>query len=192
MNRKPRILIDAGHGGTDPGATSARPIEAYLNLRITKKLEQALQQAGFNVRLTRDGHDQTVTLDERVMIEHTLVPDATISLHCNSFKTEKPNGFEIYTSPGETESDPLATTIYRAFKRRWPEQKLRADLCDGDPDKESRFRILTGTIGPAVLVEFGFLSNPKERDWLLHDHTQEQLAINLADAISDWWKLQVR
>lgn len=190
MTPKSIVLIDPGHGGTDLGATSATPIEAFINLRVSQKLQQALRQTGFDPRLTRHKHDETVSLEERCIIERSLNPVATISIHCNGFRIAKANGFEVFTSPGQTESDELATTIFRAHKRRWPDRNFRTDPTDGDVDKEAKFRILTGTIGPAVLVELGFISNPTERDWLLHDHTQDQLAINLCEAISDWWQLQ--
>jgi N-acetylmuramoyl-L-alanine amidase len=79
----------------------------------------------------------------------------------------------VWTSPGQTLADQAAECLINAFSAAFPRRLLRRDFSDGDQDKESNFRVLTGTLGPAVLVELGFLTNPEEAAWL----KSKQLAI---------------
>jgi N-acetylmuramoyl-L-alanine amidase len=76
------------------------------------------------------------------------------------------HGWEVWTSPGDTKADPIATRIYKSGKRTFPSITGRPDLSDGDPDKEARFKVLTGTTAAAVLVETAFITNPREEAWL--------------------------
>ncbi len=88
------------------------------------------------------------------------------------------NGFEIYTSPGNTKSDTIATIFGEEFQKEFPGKKLRADFSDGDLDKESRFFVLTNTKMPAVLTENFFMDNFNEYSELLTTLEGRQQIIN--------------
>ena len=79
-----------------------------------------------------------------------------LSIHANAGGG---NGWEIFTSPGQTESDPIAEQFAVDFRNNFPTHPGRYDMRDGDMDKEENFYLLTQTIGPAALLEVGFMDN---------------------------------
>ena len=106
-----RIIIDAGHGGKDAGATGRRgTLEKDVNLAAAKELAKLLEQEKvFEVVLTRD--DNTfVPLDERSRIANEGHADLFVSLHCNAHRSAKENGFEVYFM-SEKASDPEAERL---------------------------------------------------------------------------------
>ncbi|WP_299888140.1 N-acetylmuramoyl-L-alanine amidase [uncultured Lacinutrix sp.] len=72
------------------------------------------------------------------------------------------HGSEIFTSPGDTKSDKIATIFGLEYKKEFPNRKLRTDFSDGDLDKERRFYVLTKTKMPAILTENFFMDNFEE------------------------------
>ena len=76
-------------------------------------------------------------------------------------------GSEIFTSPGQTHSDRMATIFGQEYQRTFPDRKLRTDFSDGDLDKEGRFYVLTKTKMPAILTENFFMDNREEFNTLL-------------------------
>lgn len=78
-------------------------------------------------------------------------------------------GWEAWTSAGQTKADKLADSLYAAAGRLLPGVKIRKDMTDGDPDKESRFYILKHTKCPAVLTENLFQDNKEDVDFLLSE-----------------------
>ena len=94
-----------------------------------------------------------------------------VSLHVNASgngsKWMDARGWEIYTSPGKTKADVLATNIWQAAKNYLGSlTKLRSDWSDGDPDKEAAFYVLTKTKCPAVLIENLFMDNLEDLELL--------------------------
>jgi N-acetylmuramoyl-L-alanine amidase len=83
-------------------------------------------------------------------------PALFYSIHGNASPKHNASGCEIWTSPGESDSDQAASMIMAAQKEEYPTHKYRVDLSDGDPDKEARFTVLTKTAMPAILDECGF------------------------------------
>lgn len=83
------------------------------------------------------------------------------SIHGNAFGIESVNGIEVFTAPGLTDADPIATVVIRNLHRAlgW---RRREDWSDGDPDKEARFGVLVKTDMPAFLSENGFYTNLAE------------------------------
>lgn len=82
-----------------------------------------------------------------------------VSIHANAGGG---TGFECFTTPGQTESDKLATALLESYAAAFPAWATRYDMKDGDPDKEARFTVLTNTEGPAVLFELGFMDRPED------------------------------
>ena len=104
-NRKPRIVIDAGHGGKDPGAIGTRGTkEKILTVTYAKAIKEALEKTGkYKVLLTRN-QDFFVELRERVSIARRFKGDLFISIHSDSSPNPKARGFSIYTL-SQTASD---------------------------------------------------------------------------------------
>jgi len=162
-----KYCIDPGHGFSDPGAIGSTGLkEKDVVLSISKFVLLGLQQSGHDGILTREG-DFARTLQERCDIaNNTDGVDRFVSIHANSFSDPAANGFEVWTSPGWTPADPIATNVFNYVRETFPNLRGRVDASDGDPDKESKFYVLIHTNMPAILVETAFISNPKEQAWL--------------------------
>ena len=106
-----RIVIDAGHGGKDGGATGRRGVvEKDINLAAAKELAKLLEQEKvFEVIMTRED-DTFVPLDERSRISNEAHADLFVSLHCNAHRNSKENGYEVYFM-SEKASDPEAERL---------------------------------------------------------------------------------
>ena len=108
-----------------------------------------------------------ISLSERVNTANRLAkssdkPCIYVSVHANGFSDESANGWEVFTSPGETKSDKIATVLYEKAKAEFPERRMRTSTADGDPDKESNFYVLVNTTMPAILSENFFMTNYRE------------------------------
>jgi N-acetylmuramoyl-L-alanine amidase len=164
-------VIDPGHGGTDSGAVGYIAGKAYFEKDIVLRVAQALHNqlsvdGRFHVALSRPG-DSFPSLNQRATVANSLGAKL-VSIHANAGGG---TGFECFTTPGQTESDKLATALLAAYARESSgfEGPLpgRYDTKDGDPDKESRFTVLTATKGPAVLFELGFMDRESDLKLML-------------------------
>lgn len=184
------VVLDFGHGGILDGKYTTAPakmhtfedgVVAYegdINRKIGFEIKRCLSEHdSINIVCTVDPDDPTdLSLQERVKIANKYNPKETIfvSIHCNASPNHNASGFELYTSPGETEADKLAEHISKAVSNVLDRYNLRfrKDLTDGDSDKESNFYVLRKTKCPAVLIEclffdyrpdFDLLNNPEFR-----------------------------
>ena len=187
------IILDAGHGGEDGGASSASgALEKEINLAITMSLRDLLVASGVRVILTRsddtllydktaDYHGRKKALDlaaRRKIAEET--PNAIfISIHMNSFPQAQYHGLQVWYSKNNPASLFLAESIQLTSKQLQPENNRRVKAAT------SSIYLLHHLTCPAVLVECGFLSNPEEAALLTTDEYQEKLAFLLFLAISD-------
>lgn len=185
MPKKPLIVIDPGHGGSDPGALSEYGTrESDLNLSLAKAfIEAASFLNDYDVLTLRDS-DVFIPLKERADKVNALNPTAVLSFHCNASQNHNASGFEVYTTSGDTKADSLATHIYEALDVVMP-YNGRADFDDGDPDKEGPFYIIRKTIAPAVLIEFGFITNDSDLSWL-DGIGEEEIVDAVAGAVQTW------
>jgi len=166
------VLLDNGHGGVVAGvyqtAGKRSPVwddgsqlfEGEFNRTIVCGIVQALSNMNINyVVITPEYED--ISLKERVIRANQYDPHESffISVHSNAGGG---SGFEVFTSPGQTKSDEIATIMGEEFKRIFPHKKLRADFSDQDLDKEAKFYVLTKTNMPAILTENFFMDNEDE------------------------------
>lgn len=96
-----------------------------------------------------------------------------MSIHANAGGG---TGFEVYTSPGETKADSIATALIEQLQQDFPEIKMRKDLADGDPDNEAVFYILKHTKAPALLAENLFMDTESDCRLLMAEDFRERLA----------------
>lgn len=184
-----RVVVDPGHGAPDPGARGRIANEADINLDVAIELSKILSSMGIVAPLTRSGpkrihrDNRNVDLSSRPAMANRLKADAFISIHCNGAVSVEANGFEIYTTPGQNNSDKLATAIFESWKEAFPAQKKRTDYSDGDPDKEANLKVLRETRCPSCLVELGFITNLQEEKFLLNKLNQEMMALAIAKGI---------
>ena len=188
-----RVVIDPGHAGrnVDPGAVNAAMglQEADIALMISRLVENYLLKVGYEVKLTRTEWEQAETddLSYRTALANDWGADIFISLHCNSAANQSAEGYEVWTSPGNTLGDKLATRIYGQIAAEFPDRAGRTDYSDGDPDKESRFYVLVHTDAPACLVEMAFISNDAEAALLADAAWQDRYARAIARGVTDYF-----
>ena len=188
-----RIMIDPGHAGrnVDPGAVNAATglQEADVALFVSKLVESQLLAAGHEVKLTRTDWEQAETddLSVRTSLSNDWGAELFVSIHCNSAVSPNAEGYEVWTSPGDTQGDVLATCIYKQIAAEFPDRAGRADYSDGDPDKESRFYVLVHTDAPACLVEMAFISNDAEAALLADAEWKDRYARAIARGVTDYF-----
>jgi N-acetylmuramoyl-L-alanine amidase len=151
------ICLDAGHGGKDPGALGPNGTrESERALDVCLRLRDMLAPH-FNVVMTRDT-DVFVELSERPKIGNRAGANLFISYHFNA--ASSPNtklSWEVFTTPGQNNSDKFATFAGNRHAVLFPNQSMRADTSDGDLDKEANFTVIKGTNCPAILFEGEFI-----------------------------------
>lgn len=145
------VVIDAGHGGADPGAVWSGIYEKRLCLDVAQRVESALRARGMNVAMTRRG-DRTVSLDSRAAIANRFQRAVFVSIHFNANRNRSVSGLETHYRSDEGRM--LASAIQRALARQVPGVSRGIDWED--------FKVLRTTRMPAVLVECGFLSHRAE------------------------------
>jgi N-acetylmuramoyl-L-alanine amidase len=189
-----RILaIDPGHAGYneagqyDVGAVGPGGVqEADVALAIGGYLAEMAAAAGWQPLMTRVDQNGQYNLTPRAAMANQAGAVAFISIHANSFSSPQANGYEVWTAPGQTESDDLATAVYDSIAAAFPQLNGRPDLSDGDPDKEERFTVLTATSMPAILVETAFISNPTEEQLLANPEGQRAFDAAIWAGIVEW------
>ena len=189
----PLIVLDAGHGGFDPGKVGVNgALEKDLNLSIVKKLKELLEEEGFPVQLTRESDtllgpanstskkkDDMIARIEKVT---KLKPFFTISIHQNSFPNESVSGPQVFYYKDSEESATMAQVIQDVLNHQLSPAKKRA------PQSNTNYYLLTRTPTPTVIVECGFLSNPTEADLLIQDEYQSRIAYSIFLGILSYYE----
>ncbi|MDZ7673027.1 MAG: N-acetylmuramoyl-L-alanine amidase family protein [Halanaerobiales bacterium] len=167
------IVLDAGHGGFDPGAVGIRNTkEKDVNLNIVKNLAEVLKNRGFKVLLTRED-DTFISLNQRVKFANSNNARIFVSVHNNSSTKRTSEGTETFIAPNKSgDSLMLAENIQSELIKS-------LGLFNRGVKKEYLY-VIRYTEMPAVLVEVAFLSNPNEQKLL----TDDDFIKNTADAIS--------
>lgn len=181
-----KILIDAGHGIDTPGKRSPDgAFREYLwNREVTDILYNLLVEKGYDVDLvvTETNDIPLATRVRRVNeVCSRLGKDNVLllSIHANAAGNGdwmNAKGWSCFTTQGRTESDKVATCLYKAFEEDFKDRKIRYDRSDGDPDWEKAFYICRKTSCPAVLIENFFYDNKEECQWLLKAESKERIA----------------
>lgn len=217
-----KVVLDAGHGGKDPGKTSAGVNEKEVALEIVKKVGEILQKdKTIKVIYTRKD-DRFVELKERGAIANRAKADLFISVHCNAhhssaygsetyvlglhandknFQVAKAENEVIYLEDnyevkyaGYDINSPESLIGLSIMQEQFLDQSIYlAKLIQENFKRNSRrfnrgvkqagFVVLHQTYMPSVLIETGFLTNPKEREFLTSEAGQNQLADNIVKAI---------
>ena len=223
------IVVDAGHGGKDPGAIGKGGIkEKHITLKIAKEVKLALQQRlpGIEVIMTRTT-DRFIELGERTEIANKMLKKGVnglfISIHCNAAVVSKISGFETYylsqnpsneearttsvlennviifenpekrkrygdvemiealmiTTQIQKESAMLAASVQRYLDKTIHEFKSKGV-------KKADFFVLRGCLMPSVLIEVGYITNPKEKKYLIDRNYQKRLAQGITAGIVEF------
>lgn len=174
------IYIDPGHGGEDGGAVGVDGIyEKDIVLSISKKLKKYLNEAGYNVLLTRDG-DYDLADDssknkkrEDIHARVKLINESNcllfVSIHANKFSSPKVYGSQVFYRFKDDDSKTLSEEIQDSLRSILQNTKREAKSISGK-------YLIDNTNCTGSLVEVGFLSNPEEASLLIDDYYQERLA----------------
>ncbi|WP_252231156.1 MULTISPECIES: N-acetylmuramoyl-L-alanine amidase CwlD [unclassified Clostridium] len=183
------IVIDPGHGGIDGGAKSKKgTVEKDINLSISLKLKDQLEELGYNVYLTREDDSEldkkkVNDLNARCNMKKDKNCEVFISIHQNMFPQPKCFGAQVWYSNNE-KSKLLADNIQNSLKSNIDDENKRVAKAAKD-----QYRILRdGYDGACVLVECGFLSNNKEEENLKSDEHQEKIAKSISDAVNSYFE----
>lgn len=181
-NRKPKILIDPGHGGHDPGAVGPTGLqEADVVLKISKELMYQLDLLGIDSELSRTD-DSALGLSERVHKSEGC--DLMISIHANA-ATPQAEGIETVFAKGGP-SKALANYIQQSMIKHFKGHKDRGLKMSPSMDYPRSLFVLTNAKVPTCLVEVEFISNPLKEQWLRSEETIGQIANALAQGIKSF------
>ena len=186
------VVLDAGHGGEDGGASSADGlIEKDLNLALALTMRDILQASGINVVLTREtdtllydrnvdfqGRKKMLDMAARLKIAEET-PDAVfVSLHMNTYPHPSCQGVQVWYSENNDASVDLAKAIHSTTQALLQPENDRPIKKSG-----SSIYLLHHLECPAVLIECGFLSSPEEAALLGEESYRQQLALTLCMGI---------
>lgn len=184
------VVIDAGHGGNDPGKVSADGIlEKDVNLAIALKLKDKFENMGIKVILTRDSdvclaetgatNKKKSDMINRMELVNSSGANLLISIHQNSYSDKKVKGAQAFYYSGSDKSKKLAESIQGMIKKEVDTENNRQAKANND------YYILRKSECPAVIIECGFLSNPEETENLINENYQEKMAQAIADGVAD-------
>lgn len=185
LGANPRlIVIDPGHGGSDPGAHNATTMEKDLNLDVSQRLRSLLLARGWMVQMTRstdvDVYGRNASdrseLQARCDVANAAGARMFISVHTNSYTNSLPSGTTTYYF--KPQDLPLAEAIHR---RMLP---LLSTKDDGVI--KNRFYVIAHTTMPAVLIETAFLSNPNDAELLRSTDFLQRIAQGIAEGVRDY------
>ena len=182
------IVIDAGHGGEDPGKVGAKgTLEKDINLQIAKKVEEILENNGVQVVMTREEdvaeESKRGDMEKRVALINEIKPAITVSIHQNSYSNTSIKGAQVFYYTNSEASKQAASIM---------QEELRTIDSDNKRQMKSNdtFYLLKKTETPIIIVECGFLSNLQEEEKLATEEYQEQMATAIAVGTLKWLEQQ--
>lgn len=192
-NESPKqvIIVDPGHGGRDPGKVGVNnALEKDINLSISFKLKTYLEEAGYEVILTRTDDNGLYSLEDtnrkradmrkRVELINETGPAITISVHQNSFSQASSKGAQVFYHGESKEGRKLAEMV---------QEQLKQVLNNGNKriaKSNNSYYMLKNTTCPTVIVECGFLSNPEEAELLLQEDYQNKIAYAITEGVKSY------
>ena len=171
------VVIDAGHGGKDPGSAWNGLVEKKIALDVAKRLETVLKARGKQTVMTRTD-DVYVELDERVRISNSQTNSVFVSIHFNASLNKSVHGYETHYQSDEGKV--LAQSIETAMKKTVP------GTCR--PTTYQDLKVLRESKGVAVLIECGFISNKNEASDCGSWKHRQMLADAIATGLMNWQK----
>ena len=188
--RRNLVVLDPGHGGKDPGKVGAdEELEKDINLAISLKVREKLEEDGMEVVMTREedvmlsdwdaDNKKLEDLNRRIGIINEQQPAIAVSIHQNSYSDPAVRGAQVFYF---THSD----------KGKQAAEALQKELLEFDQENtrdikaNDTYYLLKKTEVPTVIVECGFLSCPGEAELLTDEAYQEELAGAIAKGIESW------
>lgn len=178
---RPLVVIDAGHGGIDPGKVGInQALEKDINLAVAKKLKRYLELSGVEVLMTREGEDglyrpedsnkKVQDMKNRVAFIDAAGADLAVSIHQNSYSEEYVKGAQVFYYATSLQGKMMAQVM----------QETLAETLDKENRREAKandsYYLLKKTQTPIIITECGFLSNRAEAELLLEEAYQDRVA----------------
>ena len=187
------IVIDAGHGGTDPGKIGINgKKEKDINLQIAKELKKKLEKEGIEVVMTRDSDEglynsssrnkKVDDMKKRCKIIDEAKPVFTISIHQNSYPEEYVKGAQVFYYGQSQEGKELAEILQESMVQQLDKENHRTAKAN------ESYYLLKKTESPTVIVECGFLSNSEEAKLLADKDYQKKVAEAIHTGIKKYLK----
>lgn len=175
------IVIDAGHGGSDPGKIGVSgALEKDINLEIAKRIKILLEGKGISVFMTRETDEmlceetfennrKRADMAKRVELINEIKPDMAISIHQNSYTDPEVSGAQVFYYSESEEGKRMAVMMQKALTEIDNENTRKEKANDN-------YYLLKRTKEPTIIVECGFLSNPKEAAKLVEEEYQDMIS----------------
>jgi N-acetylmuramoyl-L-alanine amidase len=179
VSKQINVIIDAGHGGSDFGATSSTNTEKEIVEQITNKIKFLNKNENVTVHLTRN-EDKFISLSDRTAIINTIKPDLVLSLHVNQSINVGKSGMEFYVA-NESAASEKSVAIANELRAKF----LQNNTLKSSEIKKAPFYILKKSEVPAIIVELGYLSNLSDRAILTNDSEQNKIALTIVSFISE-------
>lgn len=192
------IMLDPGHGGNDPGAIGTaivgnkRVYEETINIAIANKVKSKLEALGATVIMTRTNSNKTIDLDSRAALCRASNPDVFVAIHCDASETSSSAaGSTAYYY--KTYSYPLANSLNKSIvaayqNKIYANNSTMANKADDKGSMFKGFRVTRVEECPAVLIEYGFVTNVVECNALVSDSNQTILAQATVDGLVNYFK----
>ncbi len=190
IRREATIIIDPGHGGVDGGATSCTgTLESQFNLEIGLRLQDLLEFLGYDTRITRTKDVSVYTegetiraqkmsdLKNRIKLVNGTENGWLLSIHQNHFPDQRYTGAQVFYAAAEG-SQPLARAMQDAFVRHLGSRRQEK--------KSTGIYLMEHIHRPGILIECGFLSNPREEELLRSPGYQKQLSLVIACTLAEY------
>ncbi|MCD7982135.1 MAG: N-acetylmuramoyl-L-alanine amidase CwlD [Clostridiales bacterium] len=189
------IVIDAGHGGDDPGKVGVSGTEEKdINLEIALKLRDYMEEQGFEIVMTREedtgledeGAESVKVSDlkNRVEIIENTAPVLAVSIHQNSYTDSSVSGAQVFYYGNSAQGEALAGALQQSLVENVDPSNTRAAKAN------ESYYILKKTSVPTVIVECGFLSNPTEEALLCDEDYQNQIVEAIYEGIVNYLNAQ--
>lgn len=191
----PLILVDAGHGGSDPGMIGVGGLEEKgINLSISLLLRDTLEKSGYSVIMTREedkglydssaANKKAQDMQRRIAMIREHMPVLSVSIHQNSYHDAGVHGPQVFYYESSVEGKKLAEAVQSSLN----------DLLEVDRPREVKgntsYYLLKRSSGILVIVECGFLTNPEEAQKLQTKEYQEKVAAAVSEGIRTYLNAQ--
>ena len=184
------IVVDAGHGGSDPGMVTEELKEKDLNLAIAKMLKTHLEKEGYYVEMTRtedtglyqegSRNKKAQDMQNRVAFIAEKTPLLTVSIHQNSYPDPSVKGPQVFYYADSAEGEKLADCIQRQMNERLETENPR------EAKGNTSYYLLKKSSGVLNIIECGFMTNPQEAASLQDKGYQQKVVEAVGAGITDY------
>ena len=191
----PLILVDAGHGGSDPGMIGVGGLEEKgINLSISLLLRDTLEKSGYSVIMTREedkglydssaANKKAQDMQRRIAMIREYMPVLSVSIHQNSYHDAGVHGPQVFYYESSVEGKKLAEAVQSSLNDRLEVDRPR------EVKGNTSYYLLKRSSGTLVIVECGFLTNPEEAQKLQTKVYQEKVAAAVSEGIRTYLNAQ--